>query len=972
MKKQIKPKIKAHLIPSLFILLSLLTIGVIPFVQAQQRGNKQAATKQVKVAANAAMASKLAGVQARSERPAITGHSGVPFRIGAPPSPAAPNVVLYDQYNNGTTTATLSATFTDFPTFGADLADDFVVPSGQTWNVSSIDADGQYFNGAGPANSWNVYIYANNGTLPGATVYSILNTTVTQVGTTFTVNLSPCATLTPGTYWVEIQANMTFSPNGEWGWTDRTVLSNNPAAWQNPGGGFGICPTWAPKLATCVTTAGGPDQVYRLNGTINGTCATPTPTPTATPTPTPCPNCGTYNTSTGSGTIATATTDTGNHCDDCTTAVTLPFSVSLYGVQYSAINVSSNGSVDFTGTAANFTHGCLVLPQSAYGATIFPYQDDLRTDVGLSGCTTWANGCGIFTSVSGTAPNRQFHIVYQAVHFADNTAAANFEVRLYEGCHQTFDIIYGATNDMGSDETSGVQASATGPSTTFSCGVATLTSGLDVTYTCAATPTPTPTPTPGCGVWSTATSYPITDVRYGFAQANVGGTNYFYVFGGVSGGTRVNNVNRYNLTTGLWEAKTGMPFTSEAPTCALMASTGLVYCAEGDTGVGFASYNLATDTWTSLATVPNASGNDYGSASGAFNGKVFVVGGTTAFTANTYVYDVPSNTWTTGTSAPDPFLLAGYTQVGNFLYLVGGWTGGGPTGLTTSRRLDMTSAPGVWSNGPAFPEGRSDFGLAYDPGSDKLYALGGDAQGGGFFDSVVTVDESPTVASWPAGTWAASPPDMPPQPRSANQAGFYGNGAIYSVGGINGATFTFLSDVFFRPNVCGPTFMSAVSRVTHAGGCGTFDIPLGPGIECRSQAGGNYTVVATFSGNETVTSASVTCHNPAAGTGTAGAVSGSGTTTITIPLMGVSNAQTLTLHIAGTTNVDIPFTLLIGDTNGNGTVNAADIAQTKGRLGQVVTAANFRSDVNANCGINAADVAIIKQNSGSAAPLTCP
>ena len=57
--------------------------------------------------------------------------------------PAAPASVLYDQYNNGDTTATLSATFTDFPTFGSDLADDFVVPGGQTWNVQSIDADGR-------------------------------------------------------------------------------------------------------------------------------------------------------------------------------------------------------------------------------------------------------------------------------------------------------------------------------------------------------------------------------------------------------------------------------------------------------------------------------------------------------------------------------------------------------------------------------------------------------------------------------------------------------------------------------------------------------------------------------------------------------------------------------------------------------------------------------------------------------------
>ena len=52
---------------------------------------------------------------------------------------------------------------------------------------------------------------------------------------------------------------MTFSPSGEWGWTDRTVQSNNPAAWQNPGGGFGMCPLGTP--ANCGLAAGGPDQV---------------------------------------------------------------------------------------------------------------------------------------------------------------------------------------------------------------------------------------------------------------------------------------------------------------------------------------------------------------------------------------------------------------------------------------------------------------------------------------------------------------------------------------------------------------------------------------------------------------------------------------------------------------------------------------------------------------------------------------
>ena len=62
------------------------------------------------------------------------------------------------------------------------------------------------------------------------------------------------------------------------------------------------------------------------------------------------------------------------------------------------------------------------------------------------------------------------------------------------------------------------------------------------------------------------------------------------------------------------------------------------------------------------------------------------------------------------------------------------------------------------------------------------------------------------------------------------------------------------------------------------------------------------------------------------------------------------------------------MSILIGDTNGNCAVNAADVAQTKGRLGQAVNATNFRSDVNVNNSIHAGDVAIPKQNSGTSCP----
>ena len=43
----------------------------------------------------------------------------------------------------------------------------------------------------------------------------------------------------------------------------------------------------------------------------------------------------------------------------------------------------------------------------------------------------WRN-CGVFTSTTGIAPNRQFNIEWRATHFADTTTSANFEVVFYE------------------------------------------------------------------------------------------------------------------------------------------------------------------------------------------------------------------------------------------------------------------------------------------------------------------------------------------------------------------------------------------------------------------------------------------------------------------------------------------------------------------------------------------------------------
>ena len=170
-----------------------------------------------------------------------------------------------------------------------------------------------------------------------------------------------------------------------------------------------------------------------------------------------------------------------------------------------------------------------------------------------------------------------------------------------------------------------------------------------------------------------------------------------------------------------------------------------------------------------------------------------------------------------------------------------------------------------------------------------------------------------------------------------------------------------------------PFAVSAVSRKAHSG-AGNFnvDLPLigTPGVECRTGGATNdYQVVLTFGSAVTFNNASVT-----SGTGSVSSSSGGGTTTVTINLTGVTNAQRITVTLSGVNNgtstgdVSVQMGVLIGDTNGNGTVNASDIAQTKTQSGQVVNTANFRTDVNASGTINASDIGQVKAQSGTSLP----
>ena len=146
---------------------------------------------------------------------------------------------------------------------------------------------------------------------------------------------------------------------------------------------------------------------------------------------------------------------------------------------------------------------------------------------------------------------------------------------------------------------------------------------------------------------------------------------------------------------------------------------------------------------------------------------------------------------------------------------------------------------------------------------------------------------------------------------------------------------------------------AAVSRKTH-GSAGTFDVnlPLSgePGVECRN-SNGNHTFVFTFSTNVVSGSASVT--------GGTGSVSGNpifSGNTMTVNLRGVTDVQKITVTLSDVTSstsqvlpdTSVSANMLIGDTNGDKTVNNSDVRQTRDQVGMAVTESNFREDVMVN------------------------
>ncbi|NWF50925.1 MAG: T9SS type A sorting domain-containing protein [Ignavibacteriaceae bacterium] len=198
------------------------------------------------------------------DAPSLTGKGKVEM---FPPTEA----VLYEQMANAGTNSLTSQNFeASFDAYDNQGADDFTVPAGLVWTIQSVEVLGVYYNGAGPANSVNVWFYNNNAGFPGTTAAEVLNIVPSGGLATgsFIITFASPIPLSEGSYWLSVQCNMDYSVGGQWGWTEQTQ-NGLESTWRNPGGGFGTpCTAWGYRVTNCVIGASPYfDFSFRLNGT---------------------------------------------------------------------------------------------------------------------------------------------------------------------------------------------------------------------------------------------------------------------------------------------------------------------------------------------------------------------------------------------------------------------------------------------------------------------------------------------------------------------------------------------------------------------------------------------------------------------------------------------------------------------------------------------------------------------------------
>ena len=344
------------------------------------------------------------------------------------------------------------------------------------------------------------------------------------------------------------------------------------------------------------------------------------------------------------------------------------------------------------------------------------------------------------------------------------------------------------------------------------------TTGVALVEVYDLTPTATPTPTPTCvpvctpGTWMQAGPLPL-DV-YG-PGADTDGTN-IYSAGGYNFFLGQDQTALYRSTNGgmTWGALASAPVPTTAPGFVYAPNVNKLFMFGGVNNTTLTVYNttriydIASNTWTTGATMP---GPRQQMAAGYYNGKIYVVAGHTTDAAGSdtntvWEYNPVANTWNTSrANMPASLGGPGYGIINGHLYVAGG-RNMGSNNLNTL--YDYNIAANTWTPRANLPAGVNAPGSTVICG--KLWVFGG---GNPFLSSSALPESAKKGVQIPdtanalqiydpaTNTWSTGPGLN--QQRSFPGGTHLGNTAI-AIGGFTGSTSTSSVEINVTTGGCGP------------------------------------------------------------------------------------------------------------------------------------------------------------------------
>ena len=330
-------------------------------------------------------------------------------------------------------------------------------------------------------------------------------------------------------------------------------------------------------------------------------------------------------------------------------------------------------------------------------------------------------------------------------------------------------------------------------------------------------PLPTPTPTCTSGPW-VATQAMALDL---YAAAGASDGTYSYHFGGFtfSQSLTVAVVNRYNPATNFWASMAPMPQAAIMATAVYYPTTNKIYVFGGSDGSTGSAYNItriydiASNTWTTGANMPNV----HTFAAGGYipaTGKIHIISGYNSGSSvntaqpNTWQYDPVANSWTDLTmSAPFPHPAGGsaYGVINNKLYIAGGRDAGNNIvnlawvyDPVTNSYTQLADEPSTFQNN--VPGSAAASGLLW------VFGGGNPFTSDGIFNAASGIRGPTQPATSSSGrffnpvtnTWTSSPNLN--TSRSFPSGAAIGGNLIIAAGGYNGSTSTASAET---EHVCG-------------------------------------------------------------------------------------------------------------------------------------------------------------------------